>query len=380
MADYQYITETGVIVPDTETILNEVTQEYKDVFGEDLDTRPETPQGALIVAEALAREAVVRNNAALANQINPNLCGGIFQDAICALTGLQRDAESYSVTPCTLTGVPGTVIPVNTSLARSENGDIFYCTQTVTLSSLGTATVDFKAQEPGAIAAPAGTLNIIVTNVLGWETITNTADAVLGEPTQSDLELYALRVNTLALQGSTLAEAITSGVLDVPDVRSLTFRENVENTTQVIDSVTLVAHSIYLCVDGGTDQNVGTAIFARKSGGCNYNNGASANPVSVNITEPSSGQIFAVKFDRPTLIAVATRITIKANSTVANPTDAVKKAVLDYANGLLSGEIGLITGASVSPYEFGGAVNREIPTIYVKKVERITRQPYRLEH
>lgn len=90
MANYGYVTSTGVIVPDTSTTLDQVRSEYRAAFGDDLDTSAETPQGVLITAETESRDAVARNNADLANQINPNLAGGVFLDAIWQLTGGQR--------------------------------------------------------------------------------------------------------------------------------------------------------------------------------------------------------------------------------------------------------------------------------------------------
>ena len=49
MADYyDYITNRGVIVPDTSTVLSDVENEFKSVFGNDLDVSPETVQGRLI--------------------------------------------------------------------------------------------------------------------------------------------------------------------------------------------------------------------------------------------------------------------------------------------------------------------------------------------
>ena len=61
MADYQYLTSQGVIVPDTSTLRDDVESEYRSVFGQDLDVNPETPQGALITMEVENRDAVVRN-------------------------------------------------------------------------------------------------------------------------------------------------------------------------------------------------------------------------------------------------------------------------------------------------------------------------------
>ena len=107
-----YLTQTGIVVPDVSDILAEVQGEYVSVFGSDMSTDPSTPQGVLITAEALARTQVVQNNAALANQINPNVAGGTFLDAIMALTGVQRTPQSQTVvTNVTVTGVVGTVDP-----------------------------------------------------------------------------------------------------------------------------------------------------------------------------------------------------------------------------------------------------------------------------
>src|SRR5690606_28394748 len=113
----------------------------------------------------------------------------------------------------------------------------------------------------------SGTLTNIISNVLGWETITNPADATLGKETQSDIEARQLRLNTLAIQGASVAEAIISGVSAVPGFNSMTFRENIEPTTEVIDGVSMVAHSIYACVSGGTDLAVAEALTSKKSAG-----------------------------------------------------------------------------------------------------------------
>ena len=133
MADvYDYINSTGVIVPDTVDILAEVQSEYQNALGSDLVVTPDTPQGVLINAEALSRAAVAANNANLANQINPNLSGGNFLDALMSLTGMQRTVATPSVVPnVSLAGIPGTIIPAG-SQAQTAAGDIFQSVSTVT--------------------------------------------------------------------------------------------------------------------------------------------------------------------------------------------------------------------------------------------------------
>src|SRR5690606_17916986 len=87
MADYQFLVSSGVIVPDLAETRAQVEAEFLAVFGQDMVTDPSTPQGQFITRIAEERDAIARNNAALANQINPDISGGVFLDALWRLTG-----------------------------------------------------------------------------------------------------------------------------------------------------------------------------------------------------------------------------------------------------------------------------------------------------
>lgn len=361
MADisYQYLEPSGVIVADTSQILATVQAEWQTALGQDLVVTPDTPQGVMITAEALARDNVVKNNAALANQINPNVAGGVFLDAILALTGVQRNVQVPTVAhDVALTGVPGTIIPIGVQ-AKTAAGDIFQSTSSVTLSAGGTATVDFQSAEYGPIPCAVNALNNIVTAVLGWETVTNPTAGVLGTTTQSDQSARAYRKNTLAFQGKSLLECATSALYATPGVASLKAQENISAVTATINGITMLPHSVYFCVDGGIDTDVAAALLENKSSGAAWNGGT-----TVNIIEPSTGQSYPVKFDRPDDIGILINVTA-SNVT----TDAVVQAILDYADGLINGLQGFVVGADVSPFELAGAIMSENPGAYVSLVE-----------
>jgi len=168
---YVYIDKTGVITSDTADLKTTVQDEWKGALGEDMNVADETPQGVLITAEVTARKAVIDNNVQLANQINPNEAGGVFLDAICALTGLERAVATRSLIPgVVLTGVPGAIIPEG-SQAETTDGDLFKLVGNVLLPISGTTTASFESVEFGAIAAAAATLTTIKTAVIGWETV-----------------------------------------------------------------------------------------------------------------------------------------------------------------------------------------------------------------
>lgn len=366
MAQYEYITLNGTIIPDTAITRSEVITEYQAQFGTDLNTSSNTPQGILINSDTLARNAVIVNNATLANQINPNEAGGIFLDAIGLLTGSTRNAEEFTtIDGVLLTGVPGTIIPAQTSQAQTTNGDVFQLISVVVLDALGNGVGTFQALIAGAINAPANSLTTIVNGgVLGWETVNNPNAGVEGQVTQNDEVFRTFRNRTLAAQGRSLPEAIISNLNLLPGVRSVAFRENISGMTQVIDGVTMVGHSIYVCVDGGTDNDIANTLNRQKTAGASYNGN-----VSVTVTDQFSGQTTNVLFDRPTLIDIFVQVTIKQNFAVADPVAVVIAAILAYENGLLNNEQGLTVGTSVSPFELSGAINVFSPGIFVSLVQ-----------
>lgn len=365
---YEYLSPQGVIVPDTSEIKTTTEEEWKAVLGQDLDVSPETPQGILINSDVLVRSETAANNAAVANQINPNYAGGIFLDDIWALTGgKRRDATYTLVDGVNLTGVPGVVIPSG-SRRETTSGDQFQLLSTVRLDSQGKGVGIFQAIEPGPISCGAHTLTVPVQGYtsVGWETSDNPSAGFVGQLTQSDISARQERKETLALRGRSLAEAVYSNLRVVYGLNSMSFRENYDDTDKTIDGIFLVKNSIWVCVDGGSDQDIATALYKSKSGGCGYN-GA----IQVNYKEPLFGQNHVIRFDRSSPVPVMIKVTAKVNGTATGDLEGqIKQAVIDYTSGVSSnGEVGFKLGVDVSPFEIASGVNYEVPSVFITKVE-----------
>ena len=365
-SSYNYVSNRGLVIPDTATTRAQVEAEWREAFGQDLDVSPDTPQGVLITAEVEARDAVARNNAEVANQINPDIAGGIFLDAIWRLTrGTRRPATRSIISGAILGGVANTIVPTGSLAAVQGSGDQFRTTATVIIGANGTTTANLESVEFGPIAAPAGQLANVATAVLGWETITNPSAAALGRLEESDIAARRRRRQTLALQGASLPEAIMSRVSALEGVRSIAFRENVANTTQVIDGLTLDPHSVYVAVDGGVKTEIADALLASKSTGAGWNGNT-----SVAVVDPFSGQASTVKFETPAAIQVFARVTARFNG--LDGQTIIPQAIVDYANGALEGDEGFAIGRDVNPFELAGAINQVEPRIFVTLVELST--------
>jgi hypothetical protein len=289
---YDYIVPTGLIVPDTQTLKTAVQGEFTTAFGSSLILTDSSPQGVLINAEVLARTRTLQLSASIGNQINPNYAGGVFLDSILALTGSQRTSSSFTIVPIVVTGITGVTIPQG-SVVQDISGNMYATIAPITIDGITNGTV--QAVASGALLVSPNTITTIISNTIGWETVNNVvAQSSIGSTDQSDVAARTLRLNTLALQGDSLSQAITSGVNAVPGVTSLFYQQNDEPYAQTLNNVPMVANSLYVCVDGGDPASIASILNQKKSGGCAYNNsllytGTGTTVGSFNITGSLTG-------------------------------------------------------------------------------------------
>ena len=377
MANYEYNTTKGVVVPDTSEVKQQVQEEFQNALGQDLDLSDSTPQGRLIEAETIARKRTIENMALISNMLNPNQSYGAFLDSIASLFGVERIGATRTRVSCTLSGTANTVIPQNAQ-ARDTNGNTYYLENSVTIGTEGTSTGDFLCMEKGAIECPANTLTEIVTAVLGWNSINNASDGETGLNGESDNELRQ-KLPTKQYQGRAIVESIKSAILAVDGVQSCFVKDNPDNTSTIIvnsrnagRNITLPAHSLYVCVDGGEIEKVAQAIYDTRSVGCAY--ASSNNEVVIRLEEQEEEVIFSDKvyFDNLTsggyTVPIYVAITVKTGST-SDLTEAIKSAIQDYANNKIEGVDGLQLGVSVSSFEIACAVNTQIPELFVQSVK-----------
>lgn len=364
MADYNYINSTGVIIPDTATVKAEVEAEYKEVYGADFIVDSSTEQGRQIDAEVTSRMSVLRNNAKLANQINPNLAEDAFLDAIYALANGERDGETFSTTVCTIGGVTGTIIQPSSGVAIDANGNEWVISSPVMIPASGSVDSTFKAVVSGPISALAGEINTMKSGgVLGWETITNVSSSTVGSNAQNDVATRRKRKIELGGNAINNTLAIITAISKVDNVNSLTFRENNESEVKVIDEVSMRPNSTYVCVDGGGESDIANAYYKARSGGSDF-----TGDVEVVVIDGNSLQPMPVRFSRPTERPKFVRISVKSSSG-DYLSAAIKQAIVDYADGKLSGETGFVVGGNVSAFEIAAAVNSQVDGVFVSKCE-----------
>lgn len=366
MADYQFITAQGVIIPDTSQTRSEVEADYIEAFGSDFVVDPETPQGVMITADIERTDNTKRAMAEVANQINPDLATGVFLDSLFSLFGTARRGKTRStIAGVQLTGVSGTIIPEGSEV-KTTAGDEFRSSIQVTIDASGFAVVDFIAVEYGPIECAAHDLAAITsTGVLGWTGVDNPNAAVVGRNEETQVQAKNRRRQVLANRGKSTNEAIISSLYEIEELQSLSYLENMESNPQTIDGIYLKANSIWVCANGGTGTDIAAVMKRYKTIGAGFNGSESAT-----IIDEASGQPYVINFDRPTQVPLY--IKVKVRNAVGLVTDTVREAVWAMSQGEIEGEDGFVVGRDVSPFEISAAINFFDAALYVVNVELST--------
>ena len=308
------------VLPKEQDILAGVQADINAAFGGGVNPSLQTPQGQLAQTETAIIGEKNNEIAYIANQVNPAMASGIWQDAIGYIYFMTRIPGTGTVVNATCTGAVGTVIPLG-AVAQDTSGYLYSAITSGTIPSTGSITIEFQNQTTGPISCAIGALNKIYTAVAGWDTVLNPAVGALGNNVESRAAFELRRQASVAVNAVNSLDSIRASVLAVPNVLQAYVVDNSTNATvnYGATSYPLAAHSICVSVAGGTSSAIGTAIWSKKPPGCGYN-GNTTVTVYDNTYSTSTPAYFTVNIQNNPLLP-------------SNIVQLVKNAVLASFNG-----------------------------------------------
>ena len=345
------------VLPAEQDILTGVQADINTAFGGGVNPSLQTPQGQLAQTETAIIGEKNNEIAYIANQVNPAMASGIWQDAIGYIYFLTRIPGAGTVVNATCNGAVGTVIPAG-SVAQDTSGYLYSSLASATIPSGGSITVQFQNQTQGAIACGIGALSKIYTAVSGWNTITNPSAGVLGNTVESRAAFEARRQASVAANSLNANQSILGAVLSVPNVIEAVVVDNPSNSTVSYGSTSysLAAHSICVSVAGGTSSAVAQAIWSNKPPGCGYNGNTT---ITVYDTSYATPIAYTVTYLSPTSTPTYFTVQIKNSALLpANITQLVQNAVIASFNGQDGG-----TAVSINSTTYSGRYYANINAI-----------------
>lgn len=314
-----------------EQIIQEIQQIFINVFG-----NPSLSPSGIIgqLVEQLAQIGIdVENTRALlqSNIYDPAFASGKYLDGLCAFHQITRLPPTPSQVSCIITGAVGTVIPKG-SVILNTAGNRFLSDNIVTIPISGQITALFISEDNGLITCGANTVNRILTKITGWDGVNNPTDGTLGSNEETDNALRKRRQISLSLNASGTLKSIISALENNQNIRDYNIRENVTNANIIIDGITILPKSIYLCVDTDTQYypQVAQILYEKKSGGCGM-----VGNVTQNYTDPTyTWESFTAKFDVANIIQTYISITVVNDNFTAETIPSIKQAIYNNFYGL----------------------------------------------
>ena len=323
----------GFIAPPEASILAGVIADINAAFGGGLNPALETPQGQLASSMTAIIGNVNDTFLFYTQQVDPSYADGRMQDGIARIYFIERNPSQPTVVQATLSGLVDRLIPAG-SLAQATDGNVYTSTQDGTIDLTGTATVSFSCNVDGIVPCPAGTLNTIYQSVLGWDSITNPNDGVVGNDVESRVDFEARRFQSVAHNANGFLPAVLGAVLTVPDVADAYVTENFTGAPIVVTGVTIAAHSLYVAAVGGVAADVAKAIWKKKAPGCAMNGNT-----TVTVYDDASGYdaplpSYQVQFEIPDPLSILFAVTIVNSATVpADGAVQIQNAIIDAFEG-----------------------------------------------
>ena len=328
----------GIHIPTYLDIMEYLKSAYRGIFGEDVYLGEETKDYQMLSIFAKCLDDYAALVVDSYNARNPNYAEGDSLDLLLPLVSMTRRAATSSTAVLSLSGTAGMEIDAG-KVAIDTNGNLWTLDSAVVLDENGEAEIGATCQTKGAIAAPIGSINGIYTPVVGWDSVTNEAEATLGMNTETDDEVRTRRKNSVNLKNNGSYDAIMRALMGLEiDGDRVTFASVLMNDTGSTDANGIPAHSICCVVDGldDGDNAIGEAIWKAKAPGIGTYGGPSGDNRRTVTYVDSYGHSNTIYFARPVSSVVTVVVNINATSGYDGDrvVPIIKQAIEDGINGL----------------------------------------------
>lgn len=318
-----YVDASGFHYPSYDDIKQELIEEMKRIYGQDLYLENDSQDYQMISAFALKIYDTYQAIELDYNNRSVKTAIGTALDTLVKNNGITRKKASYSTVKLTITGEPNTNIIGGQAKDGSDNtwalSDYY-----ITIPASGTIDVDATCTKLGDITTNVNTITKIVNPTKGWLSVTNKAIPIPGQPVETDEQLRKRQSISVANPSQTVIES-TEGAIAA--IEGVTRYRVYENDTSITDSNGIPSHSISAVVEGGTDKEIAQAIYLRKGPGCGTHGNTTVQLI------PRSTVPINIKFSRPTYADIDVQVKVKALTGYNNE---VENAILEQVRYYLS--------------------------------------------
>ena len=294
------INKNGLTLPTYQEIINFLEENFKNIYGFDLDFSQNTPDGQLINIFSQNQVDVNELILDLYNNLFIQFAEGVNLDNLVSNHLIKRNGGSYTILPVEietsqpvqLRGLDNGNIDSSSVFSIEDNiGNQFFLMSSININDEGKTTALFRAKNIGAVEISLNTLKNIITPQVGVISVNNPFNEIsIGKEEEIDEDLRERYFKTFANGGVGGFDNIVSALYNVEGVLEVG-GEN--NNTNITSTAGTPPHSVWLIVLGGEGEKIADTIYSILNAGCGMRGETIINKVG------KQGQVFTIKFDRP---------------------------------------------------------------------------------
>lgn len=291
------LTENGVAIQTFEEIAAELREGYQEIYGQDINVEPDSPDGQRIGIEAKGRLDAQEFGAYVYNQLDPDKSMGTMLHVISKLAGITPRPATRSQVDVTVTTDRVLTLPAGYKVL--DELDQAWALDEEFSCEAGENTVTLFAREFGPIEADAETVTIPDTIVPGVLSVTNASAATVGRDEETEPEIRVRRRRSVETPATSQLGGLFAALSRLPGVVDL---DVAENDTSSYDSVLdLNQHTCWVVIEGGDVAAIAETIAKNKTIGAGTK-GQVTGTYTETKDKPNGGTrefIHVMRFDRP---------------------------------------------------------------------------------
>lgn len=258
------IDPAGITAPLFEEVLLWLQQQYRSIYGNDIDIAPDTQDGQWIAVTAAAIHEANQTVVSTYQAYSPTFAQGVGLSSVVKINGIRRLIATHSTALVRCIGTAGTDISNTVVTDNLNQNSRWNLPPDVIIPEAGEITVTVTNAVVGAIRAESHTITHILTPVPGWQSVDNPTPATPGDPVETDAELRRRQTFSVANPAQTVTEGIQGAIGNLIGVQRVMVYEN---PTSVTDTNGIPPYSLACVVQGGDIDQIVQAIGLRKTPG-----------------------------------------------------------------------------------------------------------------
>ncbi|GHU26599.1 hypothetical protein FACS1894152_1540 [Bacilli bacterium] len=255
----------GIQIPTLSEIIERKTQQFREIYGEDINIEQNSPDGQFINIISQAEADQAEHCVEVYNSFDPDNAVGRELDRCVAYKGLKRKGATRTQLVITITTDRACIVKAG-FMVGDEIGNNFTLMQDFVCGVAGTYDRLFQSVDSGEMTVGLYTVVNIVTPMLG---VTGVINSYLpfqnGVNEEDDLTLRARFKKSVAITGTGSVDILYSVLNNFDDVIDC----HVENNTSwEVSPQGTPPKSIWVTINGGTEEEIANAIYSCIPPGC----------------------------------------------------------------------------------------------------------------